>query len=120
MLRPGGRGESFIGLPGPWLILFHLLNISSTLHAVGKHRDDFACLSCLRLCIPFLDEQPVSLICFLVSTAAHADQCPSALQFFPIQTELQHAVTIAVLCIMLGMPGSAIPDQHRTGSILLR
>jgi len=55
----------------------------------------------------------------LIPPRLHAYQGPGAMEFLPIQPELQHAMTKGVVRIALRPPDTAVPDQHRPRTVLL-
>ena len=86
-------------------------------HAVGPFGDDLCLCTQARVLVGFLEEQPASLA---VLAAAASHQVPDAAQLLARQLELEMALRVGGVRVAERRPGSAVPDQHRAGTVLLR
>src|SRR5262245_4133386 len=108
-------------MPDPRSSAGDFLEPAAAFDAFGRLLDDLTCRPSSGVGIVLFDQEPIFFV--VVSSLmprVHADQCPGAMQLVAVQLKLQHAPTVPVVGIDQRVPDAAVPDQNRSGTILLR
>src|SRR6266446_1684581 len=108
-------------MPDVLALFGDILEAAPREHAFRRIVHDARVGAALREGIVLLDQQPrlvAALAAVLAAVGLH--QGPAAVEFLALELELEMALGIARDRVAFGNPCSAVPQQYRTGAVLLR
>ena len=120
-LRPSARFASRsrpVTVPNP-LFAFPGRDLFHRTAAGGRKRllfQNVALPPAARLFVPAFDQQPILVAVAIAS--AHSHQVPAAVEFFAVEHEIEVPFCVALVRIAFSNPVAAVPDHHRTATVL--
>src|SRR5207253_4180561 len=95
-----------------------LLQRSPRVHAPGLELDDVGRPPGARLGVALLDQEPAPPAVVATPPATDPHERPAPAELFPLESELEVAGPVALMRIADGLPGAAVPQEHRPATVL--